>query len=97
MNVIICSISNPLSIAIVDDLEGTMKITDMSIVDFSNIAHIEKVVNKSGDYPAGHALQRKIHLVQDCLPGFLFDLSRAEIFGACTDDQYNNSQKTKYI
>ena len=63
-----------------------MKTTYMSIVDFSNIAHIEKVVNKSGDYPAGHALQRKIHLVQGCLPGFLFDLSRAEIFGACTDD-----------
>ena len=73
-----------------------MKTIYMSIVDFSNIAHIEKVVNKSGDYPAGHALQRGLHLVQDCLPGSLFDLSRAEIFGACTDNQYSNRQNTKY-
>ena len=97
VNNLICVILNASSIAIVYDLEGTMKTTYMSIVDFSDISHFEKVVNKSVDYPAGHALQKGLHLVQDCLPASLFDLSRAEIFGACTDDQYNNSQKTKYI
>ena len=80
MNVIICSISNPLSNAIVDDVEGTMKTTDMSIVDFSNIAHIEKVINNSGDSAAGHGLQRELQLAQDSSPTVLFDLSRAEIF-----------------
>ena len=97
VNNVICAILNASSIAIVYDLEGTMKTTYMSIVDFNDIAHFEKVVNKSVDYPAGHARQKGLHLVQDCSPASLFDLSRAEIFGACTDDQYNNSQKTKYI
>ena len=79
---VICTILNASSIAIVYDLEGTMKTTYMSIVDFSDISHFEKVVNKSGDYPVGHDLQRGLHLVQDCSPGSLFDLSKAEIFGA---------------
>ena len=97
VNNVIYAIFNDSSIAIVYDLEGKMKTIYVSIVDSSDIAHIKKVVNKSGDYPAGHALQRKLYVVQDYLPGSLLDLSRAEIFGACTDDQYNNSQKTKYI
>ena len=44
---------NASSIAIVYDLEGTMKTTYMYIVDFSDIAHIKKVINYSEDSAAG--------------------------------------------
>ena len=75
VNDISCEILNAYSISIVCDSEGTTKTTYSSIVDFSDIAHID-VVNKSIDSAAGHALQRGLHLVQDCWPGSLFYLSR---------------------
>ena len=78
VNNAIRAISNALSIATVDDLEGTMKTTCMSIVNFSNM-----VINNSGDSTAGHALQRGLQLVQDSSPAFVYDLSRAEIFENC--------------
>ena len=82
---IICAILNASSIAIVYDVEGT--ITYMSIEDFSDMAHIKKVVNNSGDSTAGHALQRGLQLVQDFSPAFVYDLSRAEIFENCAQSK----------
>jgi len=80
VNTAIRAILNALSIALGDDLEGTMKTTYMSIVDFSDISHIEKMVNNSGDSAAGNAVKRGLQLVADSSPDSLFELSRAEIF-----------------
>jgi len=81
VNNLIRAILNSLSISIVDDdLEGTMKTTYMSIVDFSDISHIEKVVHNSGDSAAAHALRIGLKLVESSAPDSLFEHSMAELF-----------------